>query len=238
MWENRSGGPTIFSPDGLSGLSLSLCFLRLISLLYHCPMANTVCGLCRGSAFPREYWDVLPRLHSTRLYANPLRFNSMYKKKVWVSTSLSFHSQMVWLVLQCCTRWTLLCLSESEKALTAAQWAACRHCFVCVDKSGWREVFQETGPVTLEVLLLPPYRAEWKKAVSIHGPRGPINLLLLPQSREHFLLGNTSSSEGSQYGCLFYGFDNNSKWTCIFHACRNTIIWYHFILGVLLWSKK
>lgn len=83
VWENRSGGPAIFSvPDDPSGSSWSLCFLRLISLLNHCPMASTVCGLNRGSAFPREYWDVLPRLHSARLDANPLRFNCMYEKRL------------------------------------------------------------------------------------------------------------------------------------------------------------
>lgn len=44
-------GPTILSvPNDPSGINLSLCFLRLISLLYHYPMADTACGLFYASA--------------------------------------------------------------------------------------------------------------------------------------------------------------------------------------------
>lgn len=57
-------GPSIFSlPNDPSGINLSLCFLRLISLLYHCPMADTACGLF----FLPPYRKCIPKGASRRV---------------------------------------------------------------------------------------------------------------------------------------------------------------------------
>lgn len=79
-------GPSIFSlPNDPSGINLSLCFLRLISLLYHCPMADTACGLFFApvqEVHSRESIETCSLgLCSTGLDATPLWFNCMYEKK-------------------------------------------------------------------------------------------------------------------------------------------------------------
>lgn len=126
-----------------------------------------------------------------------------------------------------------------REGLDRSSMPACRHYFVCVDKSGWREVFQETGPVTHGVLLLPPYRAEWKRAVSIYGPRVPHQSTgAAPEQRplpagEHFL------RRGESIWMSFFTVSTiTANGSASFMHAKRKLFGITYFLGVLLWSKK
>lgn len=158
-------------------------------------MDDTACGL-----LPRHRKHIPERVFERRreIEALPPLYGTGCKPTVCIKKSLNKHFLFISQSKSLAradgrTRWTQLWGKVSTTT-------ACRNHFVCVDMSGWNaHVLQETTPVTLEVLLPPPYGAEWKRTVFIYCPRGPINLPPLPQHEDHFLLGNTSSSEGSQW---------------------------------------